>query len=222
MEVMYSKLWTAFSASLRALVVLVCGTVGVVIGYAETLTGFVYSNELGNGVHPAGRFDLAVGNKIYTVDYGEPLNRHFQSDVCNDIGAEWSVVAVDIDNGRYAKQVTCSGRTNEDIHKPWLLVRGYMEALPGSLAGNALSDRYRNSPEFRSFAQQISSHDLSFYYGQGEAGKCLKVVSVDPGRQTHLSAHCAIELRDRPVVLFFDVVKNHDNGAWQIDEIRVE
>src|SRR5690349_2290974 len=97
MEVPYLNPWTAFRMS-RRLPVLAWTAMAAVTCYGETLTGVVYSNEIGNGSHPAGRFELAVGKKIQTVDYGEQLETHFQSGTCNDIGAEWSVEVTRLDN----------------------------------------------------------------------------------------------------------------------------
>lgn len=217
-----SKSWVVFDASGRALLILVCCATGSVLSCAETLSGVVYSNEIGNGIHPAGRFELAVGGEIHTVEYGEPLERHFQGEACNDIGAEWSVVVEHIDNSVYASRVTCTGHTHDDVHKPWLLVRNYMEGLPNSVSAvKGLSHRYRSSREFRSFRQEVNSHELSFYYGPGDPAKCLKVISVEPATRADFVANCALELRGNAVALHFDVVRSKDSGDWEIDGIKI-
>jgi hypothetical protein len=222
MEATYLNSWIVIRAPWRALIILGCAF-GAVLSQAKTLTGVVYSNELGNGIHRAGRFELAVGKRIHTVEYGEPLERHFQGPACNDIGAEWSVVVARVDNSVYADSVTCTGRTEHDIHKPWLLVRSYLEGLSSSgTHTSGLSHRYQSSREFRRFAQQLSSRDLKFHFGLGRTDLCLKIVKVGPAARVRLATHCAITLQGQNVVLLFDVERSNDNGKWEIDGITVE
>ena len=203
--------------------ILGCGAFGAVVSHAETLTGVVYSKELGNGIHPAGRFELMVRKRIHTVEYGEPLGREFPIPACNDIGAEWSVVVTRDNNFVYADGVTCTGRTDPDIHKPWLLVRSYLKGLVSSVTDtSALSHRYRSSPEFRSLARQLRPPDLKFYFSFRRMDLCLKIVSVEPATRVRLATHCTMTLQGKFVVLLFDVVRSKENGKWEIDGIKVE
>ena len=191
--------------------------------YGETLTGVVYSNEIGNGSHPAGRFELAVGKKIQTVDYGEQLETHFQSGTCNDIGAEWSVEVTRLDNSLSAGSVACAGRADEDVHEPWLLLKNYLEGMPELVSQTSrLSPRYRSSPDFRHFVQDVSSHDLNFNFGPGDHGKCLKAVSVEPAVRTRMATRCAVQFQGKSVVLLFDVARSKSTGKWEIDRIKMQ
>jgi hypothetical protein len=123
----------------------------------------------------------------------------------------------------YATRVTCTGRINEDIHEPWLLVRRYMEGLPKAVSHvTSLSERYRSSLEFRRFRQEVISGDLYFYYETADTVKCLRIVRSEPAARTDLIANCAIELRGKPAALLFDVVRNKDKRKWEIDGIKIQ
>ena len=144
----------AFRASRYAAIILASAAMGTTLACAESLRGFVYSNEIGNGAHPVGKIELAVGKKIYTVEYGEPVEKHFLGEACNDIGAEWSVTVQRLGGSLYATYLTCTGRVDEGSHKPWLLVWDYLEGLPSSVSrSDVLSSRHLASPEFRRFVE---------------------------------------------------------------------
>jgi hypothetical protein len=202
---------------------LACGAISAAVSYGESITGVVYSNEIGNGIHPAGRIELAVGSKVYSLEYGEPIEKRFSRKSCYDIGAVWSAMVERSDDSLHANRLSCTGRVDEGAHGPWLLVRDYLEGLPNSVSPSAVfSARYRSSPEFQRFVALIRDVDLNFYYDQSDTAKCLKIVSVAPRTQTRVEANCAVELQGKTVALLFDVVRNKGTGRWEIDGIKVD
>jgi hypothetical protein len=208
---------------LRALIVLGFGAIGAVLSCGESITGVVYSNKIGNGIHPAGKVELAAGKRVSILEYGEPLETHFSSESCNDLGALWTVTVQHIDNNLFISSVTCTGGLDQAVHTPWLLVRDYLNSLPSSVSrADSLSSRYRSSPEFRRFVEQVNSLDLNFYFGRDELSRCLKIVSVESSNRTSVAADCAVELRRKLVGLRFDVVRDKANGKWEIDGIKID
>jgi hypothetical protein len=222
MAATYLNSWIASKAARRAVAVVSCGALCAVLAYAETLAGVVYFNELGNGTRPVGNFELSVGKTIYSVEYGPGLERHFEDEICNDIGAVWSVEVRYFDGSPYARSVTCAGRTADDIHAPYILVRRYLEGLASAGVPTAgLSSRYRSSPEFKSFARRLASPNLAFSPGWERPATCLRVVSVGALTPTRLATHCGIRLQGRFVELRFDVARNKASTEWEIDGIEI-
>jgi hypothetical protein len=226
MGVIYLISWIVFRVLFRArgpLVFLTLGAFWNALSYAETLTGVLYSNELGNGAHPVGTIELAVGKTIHTVEYGEPLQREFKSQTCNDIGAVWSVDVVPIDDSSYAKGVTCIGRVDENVHQPYLLVRHYLEALarPGMYT-NGLSQRLQFSSEFKRFVDEVGTYNLRFYFSLAHVDQCLKMTTVASSVRAQFVTHCGIELNGNYLVLCFDVVRSKPTGKWEIDGIDMK
>jgi len=223
MEASYNSSWIAFRTLKRSLKILALASFGGVLLSAETLTGVLYFNELGNGIHPAGNFSLAVGKTIRTVQYGEPLERHFKREICNDIGAIWSVDITRDGSDDWADRVRCDGQTDNDVHTPYLLVWRYLEGLAKTgIHSIGLSERYRSSPQFLSFARDMGSDHLTFPFGTRHMDQCLGVESVSPQTRTRFATHCTIELKERFVTLLFDVVRNKKNGNWEIDGIEMD
>ncbi len=138
---------------------------------AQTWTGVVYGNNMGNGTHPVGTIELAVGTQIFTVEYSTGMARRFADRSCNDLGAVWSIEVQYFDGSAYAKRATCTGQTASNIHAPYLLVRKYLEelAIHGAHAGG-LSSRYRSSAEFQRFTQTLQSSHLKFLFGWAGPG----------------------------------------------------
>jgi hypothetical protein len=216
---------TLASASVpwRVALVLVCGAVGIGLCHAEELRGVLYSDLHGQGVHPAGTVELAIGKAIYSFEYGEPLERHFSSKVCRDIGAIWSVKVQVFRDSRYLSRVVCSGSVDESVHGPWLAVRKDLDGLPSSVSrSEALSSRWRSSPEFGRFASLVRSAELSFYSPSADEGSCIRPTTVEPLKRTRLIAHCSIELHGKLVDLVFDVVRNTRTAKWEIDATQIK
>ena len=193
---------------------------------AESLKGVVFSDHSGEGPHRVGTVQLAVGNKVHDLDYGEPLSRHFESEVCWDIGATWSVVVrVLPDLSRDISSVSCTGEVDENAHGPWLRVRDYLRLVGGpSVSTVLLSSRWRSSPEFRKYEASVKDLDLSDNRLHGTSGRCIDIVKVEPARRTQLRAggDCFLKVSGKPVDLFFGVLRNSDTGQWEIDEIKIE
>jgi hypothetical protein len=186
---------------------------------AETLTGVLYFKEIGNGTHPAGTIQLAVGNNVRSLSIAPPAKRDYKEKTCDDLGARWTVVILDVP---YISRIICSG-VDERVHNSWLAVRNYLEGLPSAVANpDLLSVRYRSSEEFRHFLEQVNRQEFIFYSGPGEAGDCLKVIPVPRSTRSRLLTHCAIELQGKRVGLYFDLIRNRTTGKWMIDGIKAD
>ena len=207
----------------RALIILSCGALYTRPANTETLTGVVYFKELGNGAHPVGTFEIAAGKSVRTIEFAEDLENRFSDETCHDIGAVWSVEISYLADSPYAKRVICTGRVDDDVHAPYLLVRDYLERLASTgVLTSGLSSRYRSSKEFQSFARLLNPPDLKFLFGWNHIDMCVKAVSTENSTRTRLATHCGIQLRDGLLVLVFDVVRSEASGEWEIDRIDIE
>ncbi|HJT86528.1 MAG TPA: hypothetical protein VJ732_01705 [Bryobacteraceae bacterium] len=190
--------------------------------HGESVVGVVYSNTVGNGVHAAGRVELGIGPNVLKLDYAEPLDQHFSSAVCKDLGAIWTVEVQRLDNSLYIRNVTCTGQIDKAVHESWAVVRDYLNSLPASvLSSVALSPHYLSSREFEQFRKQVNSHDLNSYYDNHAVSQCLRIIGVDRSQAVTIAANCPIELKGRVVGLIFRVVGERTKGTWEIDGITV-
>ena len=207
-------------------VILLCATSGLRPCCAGSLRGTVFSDHSGQGPHRVGTLWLAVGSKVHELDYGEPVPRHFTSQLCWDIGAIWSVVyQVLPDSSRDISSVDCTGQVDENAHGPWLLVRDYLQ-LAGDRSTSSrgmLSSRWRASPEFQEYEAKVRDLDLSWSRLHGRPGRCIDVVKVERERtELRAGGDCGLSLSEKPVDLFFSVLRNNRTDRWEIDEIKVE
>jgi hypothetical protein len=168
-------------------------------------------------------WNLPLARRFILSNTENPLERHFSSKVCRDIGAIWSVKVQVFRDSRYLSRVVCSGSVDESVHGPWLAVRNYLDGLPGSVSrSEALSSRWRSSPEFGRFASLVRSAELSFYSPSADEGSCIRPTTVEPLKRTRLIAHCSIELHGKLVDLVFDVVRNTRTAKWEIDATQIK
>ena len=189
---------------------------------AETLTGVVYFKEFGNGRNPSGTIELAVGGEVQTFLYSPLLETDFPQKDCHDVGAVLKVNA-DGPNGRRdaVSTVTCMG-LDENAHRPWLLVRDYLDGLPTAVASSeAILPAYRTSKGFQDFAASIQNRDLMLYYARADLGSCVRIATVKAPGHAYLAADCRIELHGEPTTLYFDVVRDVATKKWKIAAIEM-
>jgi hypothetical protein len=217
-------LWTASSrARLLVGAFLVYESIWPGLCKAESLKGVVLSDQSGQGPHRVGIVRLAIGNKVLDLNYGEPIARHFRSDVCWEIGAVWSVTVQSLsDSSLDISAVRCSGQVDERANGAWRLVRDYLR-LAGSQSTSAnrlLSARWRSSREFREYETKVTNDlDLTAYRLHGRPGRCIEIVKLDrsDSAQLRAGADCYLGME-----LVFSVVRNMHNSKWEIDELKVE
>lgn len=192
----------------------------------ETLTGVVLSKHSGQGPDASGMIRLAVRDKVYYLYDGEPLDRHFGSQACEDIGAIWSVVVAFSDGSWDLFGARCKGEVDEAIHAPWLIVVDFMRKMGDQsvMPETMLSARWRSSPDFRVLQERGKRIDISGYRQHSPRGTCIDVVTVDRGSRTQMraGAECYLELSGKPVDLLFTVVKNPRTRRWEIDEVKLQ
>jgi len=201
---------------------LACMLLGTGLCHTEQLKGVLYFDELGNGRYPSGTTKLAVGTTIYALEYGDPRQRHFQTEACYHLGAVWSVTVDTVDGSPYIRRASCSGEVDDDVHGPWLLVRNYLAGLPRSVsAGRFVSDRWRSSSEYRQFSDQLGSGELRIRFRPAAGTRCIDILSVERVKRTTLTATCSVELAGKEAYLVFDVVRSSRRRNWEIDEIKI-
>jgi hypothetical protein len=224
MGTMFSSSWVASRRGLCCSgVFLLCAVLGVGLCRAEQLRGVLYFDELGNGAYPSGTTKLAVGTRMYTLEYGDPDARRFSNPVCSELGAVWSVTIGRHDGSPYVRRAACSGEVDENVHGPWLVVRDYLARLSDSEPGDSfLSLRWRSSPGYRSLASKIENGSLKVDFNPVTASRCIEVERVEPREQTRLAATCSIERDGEFVFLVFNVVRNLETQQWEIDDIVIE
>jgi hypothetical protein len=214
----------AFARTLRwACATLAISIFSATCSFAETLTGVLYFNDLGNGRYAAGTIELMVAEKLYTIGYGGAITEHFRDDTCHDIGAIWSVSVAHVDHSLEAKRFACNGRFDEDLHQPYLLTVRFLDALGNAkLQTGALSSRYQQTEEYRDFSRLVNSHYLMLPTWLAPASRCIKAVHVEPEVRTQLATFCEVDLGNRPTVLLFDVRKDKNTSRWEIDGIEMQ
>jgi len=194
---------------------------------AEWVTGVLYGENGGQGANPVRGIELAVGDRIYRLEYSPRFFQpHFRDKACWEIGAIWRVNVTYLQDLGELIDATCKGQMDEWAHEPVRLVQKYLDDLAKDPATSFLqltaSFRWKNSPEFEQYQSQAKDLVLSTNLGSGPAG-CLEVVKVVRSSRTELQASgCFIELRDKLADLHFRVVQKAGTKRWEIDEIRIE
>jgi hypothetical protein len=108
--------------------------ISAALSHAETVTGVVYAKEAGNGAHPSGSINLAVGRTIRPMIW-TPFLEDRRSPGCEDIGAIWTVETDGDPSLPDIEQVTCKG-VDKDAHDAWLLVSGRSSEFPCYIANS--------------------------------------------------------------------------------------
>jgi hypothetical protein len=206
---------TVKNLALALLSVLISAT----LSHSETMTGVVYSKEAGEGAHPSGSIDLAVGSTIHPMIWAPDLEDRRMPPGCEDIGAIWTVETDGSPSLPDVTRVTCKG-VDKDAHDAWLLVRTFLEGLPNSGATSpTLSARYRSSPDYQRFAEQSKDFERSIL------GILIQIVSLDRAGRARLQSRVGIDIRGSPhksVFFTFELVRNKRTAKWEIDGIEVE
>lgn len=187
--------------------------ISAALSHAETVTGVVYAKEAGNGAHPSGSINLAVGRTIRPMIW-TPFLEDRRSPGCEDIGAIWTVETDGDPSLPDIEQVTCKG-VDKDAHDAWLLVSAFVEGLPNSLATSpTLSARYRSSPEFQKHRAQ--SFDWSMI------ARSIHIVSLDHSGRARVDSYGSFDVRgspSKPTLFSFELVRNKRTAQWEIDGI---
>jgi hypothetical protein len=193
---------------------------------ATQLTGVVYSESSGPSGTGTGQLKLAVGDRIYRLDFQKPVREHFANATCREIGAIRTVtLMLDDKGGGSVLRWSCDGRVDSSIHPAWLTLSRYLKllALRSYLpAYNLLSRRLKAEIEFSDFMARQQRLGFQGYLQYGGHGRCLIVESQRAAKSVNfvVSADCHLECEGEPCAdLTFRVGFDRSTMHWEVAEL---
>jgi hypothetical protein len=180
--------------------------------------GVIYANQSGPSGKGTGAIRLATMNGIVSLRYQKPFPSKLTSPLCDDIGAVWTVTAVQLEaHESVLRSAHCRGQVESSVHSAWLVTRRFLQLLAAD--SDPLARRRKAAAIMR---HEISNDsfdwaalDFSQYASYGGDGKCLEVKTAKHDLvEIETGASCFVK-----PALTFRVVRDRPTNEWKIDAV---